>query len=61
MGNHASKSSKALYHEILSQFSEEEKAALLQEFGEFASDNIDEQSHGKHREAGVTALSIKVN
>src|SRR5437763_5420984 len=58
MGNHSSQASKSLYNEILSQFSDEEKTILLQAFGEFSSDNIDEQSHGKHREAGVTALSI---
>jgi len=63
MGNHASKASEARFHEIFSQFSEEEKAALLQEFGEFASDDLDlhkEQKSGISR-TGVTALSFKVN
>ncbi|CAG8476565.1 12282_t:CDS:2 [Funneliformis mosseae] len=61
MGNHASKASEALFHEIFSQFSKEEQAVLLQKFGEFASDNIDlrDQKFGKARDAGVTALSIK--
>ncbi|GET02362.1 TLD domain-containing protein 1 [Rhizophagus clarus] len=60
MGNHTSKTSKALLHDILSQFSEEEKAVLLKEFEEFASDNDlqNERKHEKHG-TGVTALSIK--
>jgi hypothetical protein len=63
MGNHTSKASKTLFHDILSQFSEEEKDILLKEFDEFASDNDlhNERKHEKHHGAGVTALSIKVN
>lgn len=63
MGNHTSKASKTLFHDILSQFSEEERATLLKEFEEFTSDNDlhDERKHGKQHGIGVTDLSIKVN
>jgi hypothetical protein len=64
MGNHSSKASKAHFHEILSQFSEEEKTILLKEFEEFSSDKTDlhnEKKHEKSHETGVTVLSIKVN
>ncbi|CAB4391932.1 uncharacterized protein OCT59_008854 [Rhizophagus irregularis] len=61
MGNHTSKASKTLFHDILSQFSEEERATLLKEFEEFTSDNDlhDERKHGKQHGIGVTDLSIK--
>lgn len=62
MGNHASKASKTLFHDILSQFSEEEKAILMKEFEEFTSDNdLHNERNGKQHGIRVTALSIKVN
>lgn len=60
MGNHPSKAYETQFLEIFSNFSEDEKAALIQVFNEFSEPLLSSHNHEKPERVEVIPLSIKV-